>query len=116
MVQTIAFFQGCGLCQLHCNPFCVAHLQLTNQSPKMLLLLKYFFSFYLFYFLICKFACKLQVQIYKQLSKCKLFLKYFMGTNKKRSDCPLSNSLDIFGDKWSLLIIRDLMFFKKCTY
>ncbi|RDB02620.1 winged helix-turn-helix transcriptional regulator [Runella aurantiaca] len=39
-----------------------------------------------------------------------------METNKKRSDCPLSNSLDIFGDKWSLLIIRDLMFFKKCTY
>lgn len=39
-----------------------------------------------------------------------------METLKKRSDCPLSNSLDVFGDKWSLLIIRDLMFFKKCTY
>jgi len=36
--------------------------------------------------------------------------------NKKRSDCPLSCSLDVFGDKWSLLIIRDLMFEKKCTY
>jgi DNA-binding HxlR family transcriptional regulator len=35
---------------------------------------------------------------------------------KKRSDCPLSSSLDVFGDKWSLLIIRDLIFFKKCTY
>ena len=35
---------------------------------------------------------------------------------KKRSDCPLSCSLDIFGDKWSLLIIRDLMFFQKSTY
>lgn len=39
-----------------------------------------------------------------------------METNKKRSDCPLSQSLDIFGDKWSLLIIRDLMFGNKCTY
>ena len=39
-----------------------------------------------------------------------------MDTNKKRSDCPLSCSLDVFGDKWSLLIIRDLMFFKKSTY
>lgn len=39
-----------------------------------------------------------------------------METSKKRSDCPLSCSLDIFGDKWSLLIIRDLMFFQKCTY
>ncbi len=33
-----------------------------------------------------------------------------------RSECPLSNSLDIFGDKWSLLIIRDLLFTNKCTY
>lgn len=35
---------------------------------------------------------------------------------KKRSECPLSCSLDIFGDKWSLLIIRDLMFSNKNTY
>ncbi|OGU27486.1 MAG: transcriptional regulator [Ignavibacteria bacterium GWA2_35_9] len=35
---------------------------------------------------------------------------------KKRSNCPISQSLDIWGDKWSLLIIRDLMFAKKCTY
>ncbi|MBP6558516.1 MAG: helix-turn-helix transcriptional regulator [Flavobacterium sp.] len=39
-----------------------------------------------------------------------------METTKKRSDCPLSGSLDVFGDKWSLLIIRDLMFGNKCTY
>lgn len=35
---------------------------------------------------------------------------------KKRSDCPLSCALDIWGDKWSLLIIRDMMFSKKNTY
>jgi DNA-binding HxlR family transcriptional regulator len=35
---------------------------------------------------------------------------------KKRSDCPVSCSLDIWGDKWSLLIVRDLMFAKECTY
>ncbi|MDO5979994.1 winged helix-turn-helix transcriptional regulator [Flavivirga spongiicola] len=29
---------------------------------------------------------------------------------KKRSECPISSSLDLFGDKWSLLIIRDLVF------
>ena len=39
-----------------------------------------------------------------------------MQTEKKRSDCPLSCSLDILGDKWSLLIIRDQMFWKKNTY
>ena len=35
---------------------------------------------------------------------------------KKRSECPISSSLDIWGDKWSLLIVRDLMFAKQCTY
>ena len=35
---------------------------------------------------------------------------------QKRSDCPISCSLDILGDKWSLLIIRDLMLAKECTY
>lgn len=33
-----------------------------------------------------------------------------------RSDCPISTALDIFGDKWSLLIIRDMMFKGKSTY
>ncbi|STD01888.1 winged helix-turn-helix transcriptional regulator [Chryseobacterium carnipullorum] len=36
--------------------------------------------------------------------------------SKKRSDCPISSSLEIWGDKWSLLIIRDLMLKKECTY
>lgn len=39
-----------------------------------------------------------------------------MLKSKKRSDCPVSCSLDIWGDKWSLLIVRDLMFAKQCTY
>ena len=28
----------------------------------------------------------------------------------KRSDCPLACALDIVGDDWSLLIVRDLLF------
>lgn len=39
-----------------------------------------------------------------------------MTDTKKRSDCPISCSLDIWGDKWSLLIVRDLIFFKERTY
>lgn len=35
---------------------------------------------------------------------------------KKRSDCPISQTLDVLGDKWTLLIIRDMMFDKKSTY
>jgi DNA-binding HxlR family transcriptional regulator len=29
--------------------------------------------------------------------------------SKRRSGCPVSISLEIFGDRWSLLVIRDLM-------
>lgn len=36
--------------------------------------------------------------------------------DKKRSDCPISCTLELIGDKWSLLIIRDMLFFKKSTY
>jgi DNA-binding HxlR family transcriptional regulator len=28
----------------------------------------------------------------------------------RRSDCPISTALEIFGDRWSLLVVRDLMF------
>ena len=33
-----------------------------------------------------------------------------------RSSCPISSALDIIGDKWALLIIRDMMFSGKNTY
>ncbi|MFV0541536.1 MAG: winged helix-turn-helix transcriptional regulator [Aestuariibaculum sp.] len=39
-----------------------------------------------------------------------------MKEKSKRSKCPISGSLDIWGDKWSLLIIRDLMLNGQCTY
>jgi len=39
-----------------------------------------------------------------------------MDLSKKRSDCPISCTLDILGDKWSLLIVRDLIFGNKSTY
>ncbi|MGS2763861.1 winged helix-turn-helix transcriptional regulator [Sinomicrobium sp. M5D2P9] len=39
-----------------------------------------------------------------------------MKTTEMRSNCPISSSLDIFGDKWSLLIVRDLMLHKSRTY
>ena len=38
------------------------------------------------------------------------------NNSKIRSKCPLSCSLEIFGDKWSLLILRDMIFEKKNTF
>ncbi|MCM3714127.1 winged helix-turn-helix transcriptional regulator [Halalkalibacter oceani] len=34
----------------------------------------------------------------------------------RRSDCPISYSLDLLGDSWSLLIIRDIVFADKKTF
>lgn len=31
----------------------------------------------------------------------------------RQSGCPITFSLDILGDKWTLVVMRDLMFFKK---
>ena len=33
-----------------------------------------------------------------------------------RSGCPISSSLDVIGDKWSLLIIRDMLVKQKKTF
>jgi|SRR3989338_3766887 len=33
-----------------------------------------------------------------------------------RSCCPVANSLDVLGDRWTLLVIRDLMFTNKHEY
>src|SRR5436190_7904702 len=35
---------------------------------------------------------------------------------EKRSDCPISCTMDLVGDKWSLLIIRDMLYLGKTTY
>jgi DNA-binding HxlR family transcriptional regulator len=34
----------------------------------------------------------------------------------KRSPCPIANLLDLIGDKWTLLVVRDLLFFGKRRY
>ena len=33
-----------------------------------------------------------------------------------RSGCPISSTLDVLGDKWSLLIIRDMLVMHKMTF
>jgi DNA-binding HxlR family transcriptional regulator len=35
---------------------------------------------------------------------------------ERRSDCPVSFGLDIFGDKWTLLIVRDILFYKRVRF
>ncbi len=34
-------------------------------------------------------------------------------TQSSRSPCPIACTLDLIGDRWTLLVIRDMMFFKK---
>jgi DNA-binding HxlR family transcriptional regulator len=37
-------------------------------------------------------------------------------TQHRRSDCPINFALEAFGDPWSLLILRDIVYFGKNTY
>jgi DNA-binding HxlR family transcriptional regulator len=50
------------------------------------------------------------------LQKASKIKYFFMKELKQRSTCPISTSLDTLGDKWSLLIIRDMVFAGKSTY
>ncbi len=38
------------------------------------------------------------------------------GKNKLRSHCPVNYGLEAFGDRWALLILRDIVFRGKRTY
>jgi DNA-binding HxlR family transcriptional regulator len=35
---------------------------------------------------------------------------------RRRSTCPISSALDLFGDKWTLLVMRDVLFRNKRHY
>lgn len=37
-------------------------------------------------------------------------------TVSPRSPCPIAFGLDLFGDKWSLLVLRDLLFYGKSRF
>ncbi len=39
-----------------------------------------------------------------------------MSKQKRKSDCPINFALEIFGDKWTFLIVRDLIFKGKHYY
>ncbi len=39
-----------------------------------------------------------------------------MANQKKKSDCPINFALELFGDRWTFLIVRDLMFKGKHYY
>ena len=39
-----------------------------------------------------------------------------MRRTDRRSDCPINFAVQIFGDPWSLLVVRDLMFTPRRTY
>ena len=38
------------------------------------------------------------------------------GPEGSRSTCPIANLLDIVGDKWTLLVVRDLLLLSKRRY
>ncbi len=39
-----------------------------------------------------------------------------MRRRNRKSDCPVHFALEVFGDAWTLLVVRDLMFKNRTTY
>jgi DNA-binding HxlR family transcriptional regulator len=42
--------------------------------------------------------------------------KFAMRRRHRKSDCPVHFALEVFGDAWTLLIVRDLMFKGRTSY
>lgn len=66
-------------------------------------------------------TCNLQgvtvLSIYLAKRKCFVYGVKMRNENKKRqTGCPITFGLDTFGDRWSLLIIREIMLRGKKTY
>ena len=51
-----------------------------------------------------------------QYSPLVLFCKAFVKRTDRRSRCPINFALELFGDSWSLLVVRDLLFAGKRTF
>ena len=58
----------------------------------------------------------MQVSKYDNVVAMKKSEQLIPGHDCMRSVCPVSSVLDIIGDKWTLLVIRDLMFLGKRMY
>lgn len=43
-------------------------------------------------------------------------LEGMLLTKKNRSTCPIAVALDMLGDRWSLIVVRDLMLSESLTY
>ncbi len=39
-----------------------------------------------------------------------------MARNRRRSDCPVHTALNVLGDRWTLVIVRDLLFTRRTTF
>ena len=61
-------------------------------------------------------TCIMQVSKYDNVVAMKKSEQLIPGHDCMRSVCPVSSVLDIIGDKWTLLVIRDLMFLGKRMY
>jgi DNA-binding HxlR family transcriptional regulator len=88
---------GAGLLVLPFSHFGIFHLQNTsNQSITAL---------------SCVVKNECSIQFERKLEKYAQMKKQL-----RRSDCPINFSLESFGDMWSLLIVRDIVYFGKKSY
>src|SRR4051812_47734626 len=38
------------------------------------------------------------------------YCKHYGEANEPRSECPINAAIEVFGDRWSLLVLRDIVF------
>ena len=58
----------------------------------------------------------MKVKVYYYFQNASNNFKFIKMNIDFRCQCPISSALDIIGDKWTLLIIRDMLFDHKKTF
>ena len=58
----------------------------------------------------------MKVKVYYYFQNASKNFKFIKMDIDFRCQCPISSALDIIGDKWTLLIIRDMLFDHKKTF
>lgn len=63
-------------------------------------------------------TCRIKVALRNRVDYTRLVVNQSIQQvmNQPRSECPINFSLEVIGDPWSLLVVRDIVFFGKNTY
>ena len=63
----------------------------------------------------CDLLVQMMISAMQAVKFCRVVQKFLAMRDKRRSGCPINLTLEMLGDRWSLIVIRDIMFGESST-